>query len=236
MKTGTIVGVAVAVVVAGGGYLDAPGGAVGWGSVAQDTFGSYAYACDNGAQFTMTPAADMSSLSLKPGKGASFGAVTLVSAASSAGERYEGGGVVFVGVGEEVMLTVGGATLKCNPLPSQEMAPFNWGDAGEGGGVKQDTALIVTESIQGKWQSTDDAKFVREFKAGGTASDLYDGKVVSTGTWKVFTKADGFVYLQMTMQGTQADTLNFKVAKMTPELLQLIYLDRGGVLNFKSIK
>ncbi len=116
----------------------------------------------------------------------------------------------------------------------------------QSGGVKQDVTLVVGESIVGKWQSSDDAKFIREFKDDGTVADSYDGKTVSSGTFAVFTKEKpvqislpleaGAVYVQLTMQGTQADNLNFKVAKLTPDELQLVYLDRGGVLSFKAVK
>lgn len=239
MKISTIVGVVVAVVVVGGAWY----WFMGRPAEVQDNLGTYPYTCDNGAAFTMTPASDVSSIALTPGAGATFGAVTLAQASSTAGARYEGGGVVFVGAGEGVTLSVAGATFNCSPVPNPDSAPFNWGDAGEGGGVKQDVTLIVSESIVGNWKSVDDATFTREFKAGGAVDDLSNGKVVSTGSWKVFTKAnapadfaypiaDDAVYVQMTMQGTQTDTLNFKVAKLTPESLQMVYLDRGGVLNF----
>ncbi|KKW46653.1 hypothetical protein A3C21_01570 [Candidatus Kaiserbacteria bacterium RIFCSPHIGHO2_02_FULL_59_21] len=208
--------------------------------------GSYVYRCEGGAEFTMTPASDASSIRLSPGAGASFAETTLVKTESTAGARYEGGGVVFIGAGEGVTLTTDGTTLVCEPAPSADVAPWNWGDAGEGGGEKQDVGLIVSESIVGKWQSVDDEKFTREFKADGTAVDRYDNESASSGTWKVFTKedpaevlfpiADDAVYIQMTMQGTQADKLNFKLAKLTPEELELVYMDRGGVLRFRRVQ
>lgn len=213
--------------------------------------GTYAYTCDSGMEFTMSPSADVSVVVLSPGTGASFGETTLAHTDSTAGARYEGGdpadgGIVFVGAGEGVRLTIGGATFTCNPVPNPDSPPWNWGDAGEGGGVKQDVVLIVSESIVGKWQSVDDVKFTREFKADGTAVDMYDNKNATSGTWKAFSKEapfsvlfpleDGAVYIQMTMQGTQADTLNFKLVKLTPEELELIYMDRGGTLRFVSVR
>lgn len=241
----TIVGIVAAVIVAGGGWYFYTHKAV-VAPTYSDT-GVYAYACDNGSQFSMTPTEDMSSIKLTPGVGASFVETTLMQKDSSAGARYEGGVLVFVGAGEGVALTVGQTTLNCNPQPSQEMAPFNWGDAGEGGGVKQDTSLIVTENMIGKWQSVDDAKFVREFKSGDAVTDWYENKSMSDGLWVAFTKEkapkvfpypmdDSSVYLQMTMTGTQADTLDFKITKVTPEELELIYLTRGGTLKFKRVQ
>lgn len=107
-----------------------------------------------------------------------------------------------------------------------------------------DLARVVSESIVGRWQSNEDAKFIREFKVGGTAADYYDGKVASADTWKAFTKekpVDTFVpledntpYLQMVTEENRS--LIFKVAKLTPESLELVYMDRGGMLTFTRIK
>ncbi|MBI2612569.1 MliC family protein, partial [Candidatus Kaiserbacteria bacterium] len=225
-----LVWVVVLIVILIGGYFvmqqsNAP--------VAED-LGTYAYTCDNGSQFTMSPSADVTSIKLSAGSQGMFtGDVTLQQKESTAGARYEGSAgdsvIVFVGAGEEVQLTVGSESAVCNPVPSTDSPPWNWGDAGEGGGIKQDVGLIVSESIVGKWQSVDDAKFTREFKADGTAVDMYDGKDATSGTWKVFTKDNPItvafplvadkVYIQMTMQGTQGDTLNFSLNKLTPEEL-----------------
>lgn len=215
--------------------------------------GSYAYRCEGGVEFTMTPSSDVSSITLTPGIGATFEETILMATDSTAGARFEGGGMVFIGAGEEVQLTQDGRTMVCNPVPSTDMAPWNWGDAGEGAGSMQpDVRLVVGESIMGKWESSDDAKFVREFKGftegamSGTVVDWYDGKEQSKGSYVVFSSEDPLevafpiqkdrAYLQLTMQGTQADTLNFSVDKLTPEELQLTYMDRGGVLRFTSVE
>src|SRR3989344_2822598 len=218
---------------------------------AAEDLGAYPYACENGAEFTMSPSSDMRSITLTAGSQGMFtGSVTLNQSTSTAGARYEGStasnAVVFIGAGEGVQLTVGSETTNCDPKPNPDSPPWNWGDSGEGGGVKQDVVLVVSESIVGKWRSIDDAKFTREFKADGTAVDLYDNKDASGATWKAFTKEaplsvsfpleDSAVYIQMTMQGTQGDTLNFKLVKLTPEELELIYMDRGGTLRFRSVQ
>lgn len=253
MNNTLVAAIVLLVIIIGGGYwyvMQSGSANMEADQVAQD-LGEYAYACDNGSQFTMTPSADMSAIQIEAGsQGAFTGRVTLMQAASTAGARYEGramdSNVVFVGAGEEVQLTVGNDLMICNPVPSQDMAPWNWGDAGEGAGVKQDLTVIVGESIVGKWQSTDDATFVREFQTGGKVVDSSNGKSVSSGTFVVFSKdkpvtvsfpvlADT-VYVQMTMQGTQAEKLNFKVNKLTPEELELTYMDRGGVLKFKAVQ
>jgi len=208
---------------------------------------TYTYSCDSGAGFTMSHSGDLSTIVIVPSDGSPFGQTTLTSVASGAGARFEGDGVVFIGAGEEVQLTAGGVTHVCNPLPSQDEAPFNFGDAGEGGGVKQDVSLIVSENILGSWRSVEDEKFVREFRRDGVVVDFYDSEEVSTGLWVAFERGvnapevafplkGNTVYIQMTEEGTQADTLNFELVKLTPERLDLIYLDRGGALSFRKIQ
>lgn len=210
--------------------------------------GSYAYACENGSGFSMSPATDMKSIKLSAGAQGMFTGDATLSHAT--GTRYEGthlgSMITFMGAGEGVQLSVGSESTVCNPVPNPDSPPWNWGDPGEGGGENQDVGLIVTESIVGRWRSIEDDKFTREFKGDGTAVDTYEGASVTNGTWKVFTKEkplqvafpleDNAVYIQLTMQGTQADNLNFKLSKLTPEELELTYMDRGGVLRFKAIQ
>ncbi len=156
---------------------------------------------------------------------------------SGAGQRFEDADYVYVFAGEEATVTAKatGAVTTCGQPMDPNNAPVNFGDEGEGAGTKPDMARIVGESIIGKWQSADDAKFVREFKAGGAVADWYDGKLVSNGTMAVSEK-DGATYVTLTMSGTQAENLHFKLAKLTPEELELVYMDRGGVLRFTAVK
>lgn len=210
---------------------------------------SYGYVCSDGSEFGMVPSNDAESLTLTPGVSATFAAATIHKTPSASGAVYEGEGLIFAGVGETVTLTVGTApAVTCNPKPSTEMAPWNWGDPAEGAGsIQPNAALVVSESIMGTWQSVDDSKYSRAFKEGGVVEDWYEGKKVSSGMWVAFLKGidapevpfpleDGVVYLQLTMSGTQADTLNFKVNKLTPEALELTYLDRGGVLRYTLVR
>jgi hypothetical protein len=153
MKTQTIVGVIAALVVVGAAgywvsqgmphsetYTTEQGAQVAPTDnkpLVQSSMGTYSYQCDNGADMTMTPADDMSAVSIGPNGMQSQGkipAVTLAAAGNAQGARFEGSGVVFVGAGEEITLTYNGQTVHCNPLANPDMAPFNWGDAGDGGG------------------------------------------------------------------------------------------------------
>lgn len=174
---------------------------------------------------------------------------TVPFASDTAGQRYEDDAYAYVFAGEEVTVTnkSTNAVTTCSQPQDPNLAPVNFGDAGEGpGSIQQDVRLIVTESIVGKWQSLEDAKFVREFQEGGTVRDWYDGTVVSTGTATAFTSNDALavsfplerdvVYIQLKMAGSQSETLNFKLNKLTPEELELTYMDRGGVLRFTYVE
>lgn len=98
----------------------------------------------------------------------------------------------------------------------------------------------------GKWQSTTDKKFVRNFNANGSVEDIYDGKDATQRIWTVFTKEKPIavefplesdaVYIQIMTAGSQAEKLNFKVGKLTPESLDLISMDKGVVLQFTSVR
>lgn len=244
-----IVWAVIIIILIGGGYWYMQKSSTSDSAMKSSDMGTYAYTCDNGSGFTMTPSADVSEVTLEAGSQGMFtGVRTLYKMGDAAHfETTSGDLIVFSGAGEEVDLTVGEETTTCNPVPNAQMAPWNWGDAAEGGSVKPDTSLVVSESIVGKWQSTEDPKSVREFKDDGTMVDIYDGKVVSTDLFVVFTKEnapkivafpieDNAVYIQATQKGTQEDTLNFKLVKLTPDELVLIYMERGGTLTYKAVK
>lgn len=110
----------------------------------------------------------------------------------------------------------------------------------------QETILAVEDGVIGKWQSIEDLKFVREFKQDGTVIDGYEGTVPSRGKWTVFNDKKPLdvafplepnaTYVQIVFDNNPAQTLNFKVVKLTPEEMDLIYMDRGGVLSFKRLQ
>ncbi|MDB5225697.1 MAG: hypothetical protein JWL87_649 [Candidatus Adlerbacteria bacterium] len=128
--TKTLIAVVAALAVAGAGWYWYMGGEKP-DVVADDTFGTYAYSCDNGVRFEMTLFSNVSSVALKAQGSAPFSEVVLEQKSSSTYATQEGE-VVLVGDGEEIKLTVGAANMTCNPVPSDDMAPFNWGGAGEG--------------------------------------------------------------------------------------------------------
>jgi hypothetical protein len=122
-------------------------------------------------------------------------------------------------------------------------------NADAAGSVKPDPVLVGSENLQGKWQANDDKKFVREFKADGTVTDWYDNETKSSGTYKVFTKANlngvsvsfplelNAAYVQLKEGGSESTTMNFKVT-MSPDAntLTFTYMDRGGATTYTRIK
>lgn len=213
-------------------------------------FGFFPYVCNDGLEFTMAPANDKAYVKLAFGPNGPFPETKLLYKDNLSGVRFEGSGMVFVGAGESARLSANGKIYTCEPKTTAGITPYNFGDSAEGGGVKQDAVQIVSESIGGKWQSVDDSKFIREFTARGIVQDSYDGKVVSEGTWSAANAGQMFhappaspddsIYLQLSMSksalDSRIDVLNFKLVKLTPEELELTYLDRGGTLRFKKIK
>lgn len=89
--------------------------------------GSYAYSCDNGAGFTMSPAADMSSIYLQSGN-----AGNILTKVAGTNARYEGDDIVLAGNGETIVITAPGLQTSCMPVPDAQNAPFNFGDPEHG--------------------------------------------------------------------------------------------------------
>lgn len=161
--------------------------------------------------------------------------------------RYADNDYVYLFVGEEAEVTgvASGNTTICSQPFDPNNAPHNFGDRGEGAGIQQDALAAVIANIVGKWQSVDDENFIREFQAGGVAVDSYEGMATEEGTWEVFDTNSGVetdfpqeenaVYIRMTMGGGTEGPLHFKLTKLTPEDLELIYMERGGVLRFSYV-
>ncbi len=99
----------------------------------------------------------------------------------------------------------------------------------------------------GKWQSSEDAKFTREFREDGTATDIYEGdaSATSNGTWSqvVDVAAEPFqfpavgdaTFLKLVFG---SETYYFSVsADTTADKLVLINLSgRGNVLSFTRVR
>lgn len=106
--------------------------------------------------------------------------------------------------------------------------------------VKEKTS---PDLIIGEWISLEDPKFVRAFVSSDTVVDFYDGEQVGgIGNWIIldssqvkdlpFGVEDGSDYLIISFN---EETLFFKIAEVSNTKLDLVYLDRGGVLSFQRI-
>lgn len=104
----------------------------------------------------------------------------------------------------------------------------------------------ATAALAGTWKSKDDTRFTRQFSADGSVADKYagDASATMTGTWKVLTEKEpeagfpgpmkeGATYLKIAMG---ENNMHFELIKVTPEELELIYLDRGGALAFTKVQ
>ncbi len=168
----------------------------------------------------------------------------------NAGQTYEDANYKYVFAGEEatVLNKANGRSTTCSQPVDGNNAPVNFGDSGEGAGINQDATIAVSANLLGRWKSNDDPKFVREFKENGVTTDIYEDKEVSVGTWTLFTKEKplvtpvefpldtGAVYIEMIDAGAQTEKYHFKVTKVTPEELELIYMSRGGTLTFTRMQ
>src|SRR3989338_10525348 len=147
-----------------------------------------------------------------------------------------------------IIILAGGAWLiwgkPSQPADTSAQAPVQTG--AENQAPAPATVPANDPALVGTWKSTDDAKFTRTFRADGTVTDSYEGDASATnnGTWKVYTakmelpagvtfQLDNDVsYIQIAMD---SDTFNYRVSKATSAELELIYMDRGGVLRFKKV-
>lgn len=111
------------------------------------------------------------------------------------------------------------------------------GDLNIGWSKKEPEILVV-----GKWQSVEDANFIREFRADGSLADYYGEDEAGTGTWvPVGTEGVPFsipvdeesIDLKLTLNG---EDYYFRMLEVTNDRLALMYLDRGGVLEFERMK
>jgi hypothetical protein len=122
-----------------------------------------------------------------------------------------------------------------------------------GGAAPADTAAPpsladVTHALVGVWQSIDDTRFSREFRADGTAIDRYEGDPDNSqsGAWLLFAgsapppqlaghrafAAKG-VYLEIRENG---DTMIFGITALDRSALQMVNIDRGNTLTFNRLQ
>lgn len=160
--------------------------------------------------------------------------------------RFYNKEVLITFAGEEATVVNLGTTnsYTCNQPFDPNNAPYNFGDSAEGAGTQQDPVTAINENVLGVWQSTDDEKSVREFHTNNVLIEKYDGEVLSQDIWTFFNgnsgtetpfpQDDGLVYLQLSSAST-TEPLYFQLASLTPEKLELVYLNRGGILTYSYV-
>lgn len=102
----------------------------------------------------------------------------------------------------------------------------------------------VGDPLVGVWQSKEDARFSRTFYADGSFTDRYEGEPSATqpGEWKrtAGTNADLSSSLEAGLDGLElvidGDVYRFGIIDVTVDSLELVYLDRGGVLTFTRVR
>jgi len=98
-------------------------------------------------------------------------------------------------------------------------------------------SLQTVERLQGRWQSTEDAKSIIEIK-GHDYIDYYDGKSVDTVTFDILSacKSEGGKPDKKGKYLETAKELCYHIDSVTPEELVLMYLPRGNSLAYKKLK
>lgn len=115
--------------------------------------------------------------------------------------------------------------------------------AGQNGGEYAD-APLAPDALAGMWRSVDDPAFTRTIYENGGYVDAHEGIDTSVnGPWVTFTAETAPLGFQYTAQPgvtyleliDESGPLYFSIAELTEERLVLIYLDRGGVLEFERV-
>jgi hypothetical protein len=110
---------------------------------------------------------------------------------------------------------------------------------------KKLTASDITAGIIGVWQNVEDQKFTRTFSIDATIEDAYIENETATveGRWAIFTAPEGepppftipkgTIYLRIS---SPEEVQYYKVVLLTDKVLDLEYLDGGGVQKFERKK
>ena len=141
--------------------------------------------------------------------------------------------------------------IPANPANSEIAGGSNVnGSSSANESSKPDLVTLVSQSLIGKWQNTQDSKFVREFTTAGSVTDYYNGTVVTSGTWQVFAgtkplkatfpiKQDA-IYVRLSDATERVrnvvSSLDFQITKVTLEDLELIYMEGNTTNTFTRIK
>lgn len=108
-----------------------------------------------------------------------------------------------------------------------------------------DEVDVTRTLLEGRWVSTEDARFSRSISPDGGVVEVYEGSPEITGYWALFTKdmpahevphelEEGLVYLAVGIP--ENPTLYYQVAAIDESRLDLIHLERGNTLSFTKVK
>ncbi len=164
-------------------------------------------------------------------------------------EQYEDETYSYIFAGEEV--TVANkekrTLVTCHQPVDPNNAPYNFGDMGEGAG-SYNIAAVAGAQLLGTWRSIEDPKFTRTFGEEGMLTDAYDGESSGVDVFTVFTQGSenapdmvaplepGSAYVQIKTRTEPQTTLTYQLLAVTPERLEMLYLDRGNTLVFEKVQ
>ncbi len=90
---------------------------------------------------------------------------------------------------------------------------------------------IDRTKLVGTWQSTDDPLSKVVFNTDGSQQDVYDNKVLGSGSWS-FYEQESDVFLRTVIN---EETYEYAILEISEENLTLSYLSRGNILNYKRV-
>jgi len=151
---------------------------------------------------------------------------------------------VTIGIVVVLALLIVGWWYWAMMMPKQESETLspNPSESINGVAVPSEQASI---ELSGTWRSTDDARFIREFKSDGTVIDSYEGDEGATtqGSWNFVEdpskeKAELPVVKDAHILKLQfpEEVLYFALIDLSDTNLTLSYLSRGNTLNFTRVK
>lgn len=230
-----LIGLILVLALIGGGayyFLNQQAEPAGKLPAPENIAGSYAYECTNDVTLRLEPSTDLATVRVMI-SGAGFPSEgVLAHVESFTGARFEGANMMLTGAGEEVSIVSGDHSAICNPVPDSENAPWNWGDAGEGGGVVFDPVRAASENIIGRW-SLIEADVTMEFKEGGVLEEDRAG-TVAKGTWSISAPADAPI-ITMTFTDNPHGS-SCEITKLTPENLMLACTGEGEKYDLSYVR
>lgn len=148
---------------------------------------------------------------------------------------------ILIGVLVIVLLVGLGYVVYSTSLDKAEEAPVTEDVTATKLSENDERALLI-----GVWKSDEDAKFTREFRENGQVIDRYesdDTPLPTQGIWSIVTDPSvepveiaADLDTRLLKLEFPEETMYFGLASNTGTTLSLVYLGRGGVLNFTKIQ